>query len=219
MYTTQAHQSIEKCALARRGNRTSADRRGLATKTSLNTFTMADLRHGPPVSHSGWLLKEGEKGARFRRYMRLQGTTLSSAHSTTVRPSFDVCVLQSPCVGGDRPREIVLKMPRYSISYFAETDEEYQGWIKAVVRANERDVHKYYKVGEVLGEGAFAQVHRAVDSTSGEEVAIKVVKKTNRDPSEAAFVLREMVGSVMLESLGFGEIEGTDCGFLRFTLL
>lgn len=162
---------------------------------------MADLRHGPPVSHCGWLLKEGTNGALFRRYMRLQGTTLSNAHSTTERPSFDVCVLQSPCVGGDRPRELVLKLPSRSISYFAETDEEYQRWIKAVVRANERDVRKYYELGEVLGEGAFAKVHRAVDLASGEDVAIKVVKKTNRDPNEAAFVLREMVGSVMLGSL------------------
>lgn len=125
--------------------------------------------------------------------MRLQGTSLSNAHSASQPPSWDVCVLQSPFEPGDRPRELVVRLPKRSLSYFAETDPEYTAWIHAVGRAKNRDVRRYYHVAEVLGEGAFAQVHRGVDLSTGEEFAIKVIKKTNRDAKESENILREMV--------------------------
>lgn len=153
---------------------------------------MASLRHGPPVSHRGWLLKEGANGALFRRYMRLQGTSLSNAHSDTQPPSWDVCVLKSPFLPGDRPRELVVKLPKRDLSYFAENDQDYRAWVDAAERAKDRDVSRFYHVGEVLGEGAFAKVHLGRDRASEETFAIKVIQKRRQDPKEVEFILREM---------------------------
>jgi calcium/calmodulin-dependent protein kinase I len=153
---------------------------------------MAQLRHGPPVSQRGWLLKEGANGALFRRYMRLQGTSLSNAHSDTQPPSWDVCVLQSPFVRGDRPRELVVRLPRRDLSYFAETDGEYRAWVAAMDQAKDRDIHRYYRLGKMLGEGAFAKVHAGEDVETSEQFAIKVIHKSRQDPKEVEFILREM---------------------------
>ncbi|KNE60014.1 CAMK/CAMKL protein kinase [Allomyces macrogynus ATCC 38327] len=50
-----------------------------------------------------------------------------------------------------------------------------------------------YKIGKTLGQGAYGKVKRGVHTTTGEEVAIKIIEKsTLRQPKEIARVQREI---------------------------
>jgi serine/threonine protein kinase len=139
----------------------------------------AQLRHGLPVSHEGWLLKEGANGALFRRYMRLSGSALSNSHSDHHSSAF---------VAGRRPRELVVHLPKRKLSYFAETRDEFLAWEAAADRAAKRDLYRYYKIGDMLGEGAFAKVYLGSDTETGEQFAIKIVQKARNDPKEMEFI-------------------------------
>lgn len=153
---------------------------------------MAHLRHGPPASHRGWLEKEGPNGERYRRYMRLQGTCLSNAHSDVHAPSWSICILKSPFSRGSRPRELIVHLPKRNLSYFATSDDDYAAWLTAAEQAKNADIRRFYVIGSVLGEGAFAKVHEGLDLTTKETVAIKVIQKSLQDPKEMEYVLREM---------------------------
>jgi calcium/calmodulin-dependent protein kinase I len=156
------------------------------------TTAMAPLRHGAPVSHQGWLLKEGANGAMFRRYMRLWGTALSNAHSETHDPSWQVCVLDAHFGPGTRPLELVVQLPKRRLSYFAESHAEYTAWVDVAQRAKNSDLRKYYELGKLLGEGGFAKVYAAHDRQTMTNCAVKVINKTTRDPAEMEYLLREM---------------------------
>eukprot|EP01110_Echinostelium_bisporum_P001313 TRINITY_DN13137_c0_g1_i1.p2 TRINITY_DN13137_c0_g1~~TRINITY_DN13137_c0_g1_i1.p2 ORF type:complete len:63 (+),score=2.97 TRINITY_DN13137_c0_g1_i1:511-699(+) len=53
---------------------------------------------------------------------------------------------------------------------------------------------KQYILGEVLGEGSYAKVREAIDSTSNRRVAIKILKKRHlkKIPGGDASVKREI---------------------------
>lgn len=153
---------------------------------------MAHLRNGSPVSCEGWLQKEGPRGERFNRYMRLHGTCLSNAHSEAHAPSWKICVLTSKFGRGTRERELVVSLPKRNLSYFATCDEDYDVWVQAAERAQVMDITRYYHIGDVLGEGAFAKVHDGYELTTREPVAIKVIHKAQQDPREMEYILREM---------------------------
>jgi serine/threonine protein kinase len=155
-------------------------------------MAIAPLRHGPPVSHQGWLLKEGANGAFFRRYMRLWGTALSNAHSENHDPSWEVCVLEKAFRPGDRPLELVVQLPSRRLSYFAESHEEHAAWVEMAARAKDADLYKHYELGKQLGEGGFAKVYAAHDKKTMDRCAVKVVNKANRDSAEMEYILREM---------------------------
>lgn len=65
-------------------------------------------------------------------------------------------------------------------------------WNSALRSSSASGVADFYKVGNVLGEGAFAQVRLAYDRETGEKAAVKVIKKHGHDPREMEYVLREM---------------------------
>ncbi|KAI9225861.1 MAG: kinase-like domain-containing protein [Piptocephalis tieghemiana] len=49
-----------------------------------------------------------------------------------------------------------------------------------------------YTLMEKLGDGAFSQVYRALDDSTGEEVAIKVVTKAHLNPTQRTNILKEV---------------------------
>jgi calcium/calmodulin-dependent protein kinase I len=57
---------------------------------------------------------------------------------------------------------------------------------------NGNEIRKHYDVKEKLGAGAFATVKRAVKKSSGEEYAIKIIKKTKLNNEELAVVHDEV---------------------------
>ncbi|CDF37384.1 Calcium-dependent protein kinase [Chondrus crispus] len=65
-------------------------------------------------------------------------------------------------------------------------------WKAALKNAHEMRIEHFYKMGQVLGEGAFAQVRIGEDSTTKEQFAIKIINKESYDVREMQFIMREV---------------------------
>ena len=153
---------------------------------------MAQLRHGPPVFHSGWLDKEGANGVLWPRFMRLSGTALSNSFTDRAQPSWKISLLECPVSAGDRPLEFQIQLRRRVLSYFARSELDYQQWTVAFKKALEMRIERFYSIGSLLGEGAFAQVRIAEDPQSNTKYAVKIINKDAYDVREMQFIMREV---------------------------
>eukprot|EP00177_Eucheuma_denticulatum_P005989 GFKZ01010926.1.p1 GENE.GFKZ01010926.1~~GFKZ01010926.1.p1 ORF type:complete len:424 (+),score=52.24 GFKZ01010926.1:560-1831(+) len=153
---------------------------------------MAMLRHGPPVFHSGWLDKEGNNGSRWERFMRLSGTALSNSHSERTQPTWEISLIECPVNTGPRPLEFTIKLKKRLLSYFARSEEDFVSWQDAFRRALEMTIDRFYRMGHMLGEGAFAQVVIGEDAERNDKVAIKIINKDSYDVREMQFIMREV---------------------------
>lgn len=124
--------------------------------------------------------------------MRLSGTALSNSHSERLQPSWQISLLECPVSVGTRPLEFTIKLRKRVLSYFARTEEDFRTWQTAFTKALEMRIERFYKLGHVLGEGAFAQVVIGEDPISRERFAIKIINKDSYDVREMQFVMREV---------------------------
>ena len=60
------------------------------------------------------------------------------------------------------------------------------------IHLRNEDVKKYYKFQEIVGEGSFGSVYRAVCIKTKEERAIKIIKKENLGQNKKAEVFAEL---------------------------
>lgn len=161
-----------------------------ASDSSLSSPT---LRYSSPANMSGVLYKEGKRfRSRYKRFLVLRDGLLSNHHGPNSPATWQVRVADCPFSHGPRTNEIVLQLPQRRISFFAETQEDYQKWIAALETCSACGVEHFYQFGNLLGEGAFAQVLLAKDRNTHEKCAIKVIKKHGYDKKEAEFMAREM---------------------------
>eukprot|EP00183_Erythrolobus_madagascarensis_P002391 CAMPEP_0185849896 /NCGR_PEP_ID=MMETSP1354-20130828/4233_1 /TAXON_ID=708628 /ORGANISM="Erythrolobus madagascarensis, Strain CCMP3276" /LENGTH=416 /DNA_ID=CAMNT_0028550501 /DNA_START=68 /DNA_END=1318 /DNA_ORIENTATION=+ len=122
---------------------------------------------------------------RTARRLRLNGCVLQNFSSAdTGVPLWEVNLRENPMERGKEPLEFVVHLPRGKVSFYAPTEEVAQEWELASQKAGTRDIDAYYDIGDVLGEGAFAQVYAARSLSSGEEVAIKKIEKLEGDELE-----------------------------------
>lgn len=151
------------------------------------------MRHATPINMEGWLQKEGKRfRSRYKRYLILKGGVLSNHHSATSPSTWEVRAADCPFSVGSRQNELVIQLPQRRISFFADTHENFKKWQTALKSASASGVDDFYKLGQLLGEGAFAQVKLAVDRETGEKCAVKIIKKKGYDPKEMEFIMREM---------------------------
>lgn len=154
---------------------------------------MAELRHGRPMNLEGWMHKESKFfKSKYKRYLQLRGSILSN-HSTPDSPAtWEVNVIDYPVQPGARQNEIVVTLPGKKVSFFAATRDDFTKWTQALKQASASRVEDFYAFGKMLGEGAFAQVRLGVDRDTGEQFAIKIIKKLQYDKREMDYITREV---------------------------
>ena len=54
------------------------------------------------------------------------------------------------------------------------------------------DVFDYYDINEILGKGISGTVYAGIHQSSGKEVAIKIISKTEKNLNEIAFLHGEL---------------------------
>lgn len=167
---------------------------------------MALLRHGAPMNIDGWLQKEGKSSALYSRYLRLRGSQLSSHHDEFGPATWEVNVLECPVAVGSRRNELILVLQQRRVSFFAANTDEFKQWTNALKMACTNGVEDYYKLGKVLGQGTFGQVRLGVDKETGEEFAVKIVRKQEYDENEMDFLGREVE---ILKSVSHNNIVNT----------
>lgn len=124
--------------------------------------------------------------------MRLSGTALSNSHSEREPPTWEISLIECPIDIGPRPLEFTIKLRRRLLSYFAKSEEDFVTWQNAFRRALEMTIDRFYRMGHMLGEGAFAKVFIGEDAERNDKVAIKIINKDSYDVREMQFIMREV---------------------------
>lgn len=163
----------------------------MSTPTSVVTHSPS-MRYSTPVNMAGWLHKEGKRfRTRYKRYLVLNDGLLSNHHTQNSSSTWQVRVADCPFSEGPRSNEIIIHLPQRRISFFTDSTDDHAKWIAALKTSSHCGVDHFYRIGEVLGEGAFAQVKLAEDRKTNERCAIKIIKKHGHDTKEAEFMARE----------------------------
>ena len=77
--------------------------------------------------------------------------------------------------------------------YYCSTDQIRKTWLKQINEATTfRDVHTFYELKQDLGKGKFGVVKLAVCKETGEQVAIKIIKKRDVPLTELELQKREI---------------------------
>lgn len=143
---------------------------------------MSGLRHGPPLAMNGYMDKEGRKfRARKTRYFKLKDSALFNHRRKDALPTWGVSLIDSRVAIGHKSEVIVQLFDGKRILLFPHSRSECDKWVDLLQRASRRKIGNYYGVTGLVGMGSFAEVRIGYDKGSGQQVAIKVMKKNKRD--------------------------------------
>lgn len=82
---------------------------------------------------------------------------------------------------GHKSEVIVQLFDGKKILLFPHSRSECDRWVDLLQRASRRKIGNYYGVTGLVGMGSFAEVRIGYDKSTGQQVAIKVMKKNKRD--------------------------------------
>ena len=60
------------------------------------------------------------------------------------------------------------------------------------VKINEGNLREFYRIGKMLGSGAFGEVRMCVHRESGSQRAVKVLRKSHMDEEEKTMLFNEI---------------------------
>ncbi|KAI0563856.1 Protein kinase [Gracilaria domingensis] len=132
----------------------------------------------PRAEVEGWLVKEGRKLRKpTPRYLKLQGSQLSNQKSPSEPPTWTVSVVDCAVGPGTRSKELVVRFPNRTMSFFAESVQDFEKWMISLKRASASDISidNFYDIGEVIGVGVNGDVLKGWDRVTNEVVAIKTI--------------------------------------------
>ena len=96
-------------------------------------------------------------------------------------PTWGVSLIDSRVAIGHKKEVIVQLFDGKKILLFPHSRSECDKWVDLLQRASRRKIGNYYGVTGLVGMGSFAEVRIGYDKTTGQQVAIKVMKKNKRD--------------------------------------
>lgn len=83
--------------------------------------------------------KKGKRmGSRVKRYMRLDGTTLSNHHSPEDPPTWQVSIKDASVTANPRKRKLILELYNAKMELFTDTKEECEQWVIAIQQARKK---------------------------------------------------------------------------------
>lgn len=135
---------------------------------------------------------------KANRYARLQGTLLSLAkgpHGEIIW-SFDIAGSVVETFQDDRKLVIYIidsqRRKRRVMVLVAPDAGSFQKWSLWLTRASKSVLELHYSMDRLISKGAFARVVLGKDLHTDEDVAIKLIEKSNAPPSERKYFEREV---------------------------
>ncbi|KAJ8909133.1 hypothetical protein NDN08_005827 [Rhodosorus marinus] len=156
---------------------------------------------GDPVFFSGELVKESTRMRRHKvRYFRLVDGALYNYRRKGETPTKVYSVIDGKLSLPDEDG-IALHMADGTELVLRSKDSEYtRSWADALMRASKRKIGRFYGIHGIIGAGAFAEVRLAYVKNTGEQVAVKIMRKNKNDQElmtavncELKFVSRNIV--------------------------
>lgn len=168
----------------------------------LSTNPKSHLRYGTVGLRAGFLRQDSRPFAflavKANRYARLQGTLLSLAkgpHGEVIW-SFDIAGSVVETVPDDRKIAIFMldsQRRKRRVMVLSPPDaKSFHKWSLWLSRASKSVLEMHYSMDRLISKGAFARVVLGKDLHTGENVAIKLIEKSNAPPSERKYFEREV---------------------------
>lgn len=149
------------------------------------------MRHGNQDRIGGYLYKEGKRlKGRTKRYLTLEGTKFSHHVKEGTPATWEVDINDVTISVGSRPFEFVISAGGRSLSFFTETQEELDMWLKGL-KAATSVLEDYYSLGKVIGKGSYGEVYLGTDKTTNEVCAVKIIRKNPNNRKQKKFIERE----------------------------
>lgn len=160
------------------------------------------LRYGTVGLRAGFLRQDSRPLAfipmKAHRYARLQGTLLSLAKGPygEIIWSFDIAGSVVETFPDDRKIVIYIidsqRRKRRVMVLVAMDVKSFLKWSLWLARASKSVLELHYSMDRLISKGAFARVVLGKDLHTGEDVAIKLIEKSNAPPSERKYFEREV---------------------------
>jgi serine/threonine protein kinase len=150
-----------------------------------------ELRHTTNKVVGGYLLKEGKRlKGRTRRYLTLSGSKFTHHVKEGQPATWEVDINDVQVSIGERPLEFVISAGGRSLSFFTETPEELEMWLKGLKSASSV-LEDFYILGKVIGKGSYGEVFLGTDKITQDTCAVKIIRKNPSNRKQKKFIERE----------------------------
>lgn len=103
----------------------------------------------------GYLSKKGKRiGSRVKRYMKLEGTTLSNHHSPDVPATWQVSIKDATVTANPRRKKLIIELYQAKMELYCDTRRECEQWVECLGQA--RKLLNEKEDGDKENEGAAA---------------------------------------------------------------
>lgn len=163
-----------------------------------NSRSKGDVEGNVFTKRKYWAMKSAQ-------FLRVEGAYIS-AHTSKQNLSvvWDADLAGCTISPALRPNSFIINLRDDSPVWVTldGKDQSVREWVAVLGKASKINFECDYTLGEQIGEGAFASVHKAVATESGEEVAVKVIVKQQFDNRSARELDREMLACRNLQVPG-----------------
>eukprot|EP00173_Palmaria_palmata_P001414 Plantae.Rhodophyta-Palmaria_palmata.ctg17846.p1 GENE.Plantae.Rhodophyta-Palmaria_palmata.ctg17846~~Plantae.Rhodophyta-Palmaria_palmata.ctg17846.p1 ORF type:complete len:206 (-),score=38.43 Plantae.Rhodophyta-Palmaria_palmata.ctg17846:211-828(-) len=124
------------------------------------------------VHMEGYLSKKGKRiGSRVKRYMKLEGTTLSNHHSPDVPATWQVSIKDATVTANPRRKKLIIELYQAKMELYCDTRQECEKWVECLGQAR-----KLLKETESEGdkENAGAAANAALEREQAASVAARI---------------------------------------------
>lgn len=111
--------------------------------------------------------------------------------SGTIATSW-ICEVDEVSVSHSKSQISIRTSGRFSVTLVFRNDISLlKTWAAALLRARRANITSYYKICAKIGSGQYASVYEAFDRLTGEKVAVKVIRKQQKDVQMRLYAKRE----------------------------
>lgn len=155
------------------------------------------------VHYEGDILKKQKRGSALKKYwFVLLGKELYSYKNQSDLKHKEMKSLAGVYLkeemeefsdGGKIYYPFMLIFPNKRRIYYLESQEEKTKWIDSIKKATGyASLHDFYELGDNLGKGKYGLVKAAVHKKTGQEVAVKIIKKKELSLKDLELLKREI---------------------------
>lgn len=133
----------------------------------------------------GYLSKKGKRiGSRVKRYMKLEGTTLSNHHSPDVPATWQVSIKDATVTANPRRKKLIIELYQAKMELYCDTRQECEKWVECLGQA--RKLLKEKEDGDKENKGAAA--NNATDLGEAQAAAAQPDEDSSAEASKSRTV-------------------------------
>jgi hypothetical protein len=140
------------------------------------------------ASMEGFLSKKGKRiGSRVKRYMKLDGTTLSNHHSPDAPATWQVSIKDASVTANPKRKKLIIELYNAKMELYCDTRQECEQWVESLATARKalKESEEADKENNVAAEQV-AAAKKAADNAAVAAVAATAAAQEVSGPKARA---------------------------------